>query len=70
MAIPFSTVLGAPLSGLLRERDGTLGLAGWKWLIEGIPVVVFGVVIACLLADRPETACRSAGESSWRRFWL
>ena len=58
VAIPFSTVLGAPLSGLLLELDGALGLAGWKWLIiiEGIPAVILGVVIACWLADRPEQA--------------
>jgi MFS family permease len=58
VAIPFSTVVGAPLSGLLLELDGTFGLAGWKWLLilEGLPAVIFGFVVAYLLADRPETA--------------
>jgi ACS family tartrate transporter-like MFS transporter len=58
VAITFSTVVGAPLSGLLLELDGSFGLAGWKWLliIEGLPAVVFGFVVAYLLADRPETA--------------
>jgi MFS transporter, ACS family, tartrate transporter len=58
VAIPFSTVVGAPLSGLLLELDGTFGLAGWKWLfiIEGLPAIIFGFVVAYLLADRPETA--------------
>ena len=58
VAIPFSTVIGAPLSGLLLELDGIFGLAGWKWLliIEGIPAVIFGFVVAAMLADRPETA--------------
>jgi MFS transporter, ACS family, tartrate transporter len=58
VAIPFSTVIGAPLSGLLLELDGIFGLAGWKWLIiiEGIPAVVFGFVVAAMLADRPEVA--------------
>jgi MFS transporter, ACS family, tartrate transporter len=58
VAIPFSTVVGAPLSGLLLELDGTLGLAGWKWLfiLEGLPAVVFGFVVAYLLVDRPEAA--------------
>jgi ACS family tartrate transporter-like MFS transporter len=58
VAIPFSTVVGAPLSGLLLELDGTFGLAGWKWLliIEGLPAVIFGFVVAYVLADRPETA--------------
>ncbi|HEY6258564.1 MAG TPA: MFS transporter [Xanthobacteraceae bacterium] len=58
VAIPFSTVVGAPLSGLLLKLDGTFGLAGWKWLliVEGLPAVVLGVVVAYLLADRPATA--------------
>jgi len=58
VAIPFSTVIGAPLSGLLLELDGIFGLAGWKWLliIEGIPAVIFGFVVAYVLADRPEAA--------------
>jgi MFS family permease len=58
VAIPFSTVVGAPLSGLLLELDGALGLPGWKWLLilEGLPAVVFGFVVAYVLADRPEAA--------------
>jgi ACS family tartrate transporter-like MFS transporter len=44
VAIPFSTVIGAPLSGILLELDGVWGLAGWKWLfiMEGLPAVIFG----------------------------
>ena len=58
VAIPFSTVVGAPMSGALLQLDGTFGLAGWKWLliVEGLPAVVLGVAIAFLLADRPQTA--------------
>ena len=58
VAIPFSTVVGAPLSGALLQLDGIFGLAGWKWLliVEGLPAVVLGVAIAFLLADRPQTA--------------
>jgi len=58
VAIPFSTVIGAPLSGLLLELDGIFGLAGWRWLliIEGIPAIIFGFVVASMLADRPEAA--------------
>jgi MFS transporter, ACS family, tartrate transporter len=58
VGIPLSTVIGAPVSGLLLELDGAWGLAGWKWLfiIEGLPAVIFGFVVARVLADRPETA--------------
>ena len=58
VAIPFSTVVGAPLSGALLQLDGIFGLAGWKWLliVEGLPAVVLGVVVGFVLADRPQTA--------------
>jgi ACS family tartrate transporter-like MFS transporter len=58
VGIPFSTVIGAPVSGLLLELDGLWGFAGWKWLfiMEGVPAVIFGVVVARVLADRPEEA--------------
>src|SRR5262249_58562213 len=58
VGILFSTVIGAPISGVLLELDGLWGLAGWKWLfiLEGLPAIIFGVVVARVLADRPETA--------------
>ena len=58
VGIPFSTVIGAPLSGLILELDGLWGLAGWKWLfiLEGFPAVIFGILVARVLADRPEEA--------------
>src|SRR5215470_2906683 len=58
VAIPLSSVVGGPISGLLLEMDGLLGLEGWKWLfiVEGLPAVVLGFVTLYVLADRPETA--------------
>jgi D-galactonate transporter len=58
VAIPVSTVIGGPLSSLLLQLNGTLGLAGWQWLflVEGLPVVMVGVSILWLLPDRPEDA--------------
>jgi MFS transporter, ACS family, tartrate transporter len=58
VAIPLSSVVGGPISGLLLELDGVLGLQGWKWLfiVEGLPAVVLGFVVLRVLADRPETA--------------
>jgi MFS transporter, ACS family, tartrate transporter len=54
----FSSLVGGPISGLLLEMDGILGLQGWQWLFiaEGLPAVVLGFVVLRLLADRPETA--------------
>src|SRR5271165_4523361 len=58
LAIPVSTVVGAPISGLLLGMDGVAGLAGWKWLfiIEGIPVVLLGFAVLWMLSDTPDQA--------------
>jgi hypothetical protein len=31
IAVPVSTVIGAPVSGLLLGLDGAMGLKGWQW---------------------------------------
>src|SRR4029077_10719529 len=58
VAVPISTVIGAPISGLLLGLDGVMGLRGWQWLfvIEGIPSVLLGIVTWFYLTDRPEKA--------------
>jgi len=58
LAIPVSSVVSGPVSGLLLEMDGLAGLAGWKWLflLEGLPCVVLGIAMLWLLTDRPEDA--------------
>src|SRR5580704_8237575 len=58
VAVPVSTVIGAPVSGLLLGLDGAMGLKGWQWLfiIEGIPSVLLGVVTWFYLTDRPARA--------------
>ncbi|HEY4647281.1 MAG TPA: MFS transporter [Steroidobacteraceae bacterium] len=57
-AIPLSIVIGGPLTGLLLEMKGTLGLAGWQWLflLEGLPAMILGVVVLFYLTDTPEQA--------------
>src|SRR5216684_4526478 len=58
VAIPLSSVIGGPISGLLLEMNGVLGLKGWQWLfvVEGVPAVILGIMALYVLADRPETA--------------
>ena len=58
VAVPLSSVIGGPTSGLLLEMNGVLSLSGWQWLfiVEGLPAVVLGFVVLRVLADRPETA--------------
>ena len=64
VAIPLSSVVGGPISGLLLELDGMLGLKGWQWLfiIEGIPAVILGIVVLRVLADRPDDATWLTGK--------
>jgi MFS family permease len=56
VAIPVSSVIGGPISGWLLGMDGIAGIAGWQWLfiIEGLPVVLIGISLLWLLADKPE----------------
>src|SRR5258707_2219707 len=68
IAVPVSTVIGAPVSGLLLGLDGAMGLKGWQWLfiIEGVPSVVLGVVTWFYLTDRPSQATwLSAEQKAW-----
>lgn len=69
IAVPVSTVIGAPISGLLLGLHGVWGLSGWQWLfiIEGIPAVLLGVVTWFYLTDKPEHANWLTGE---QKAWL
>lgn len=68
MAIPISTVIGAPLSGLILYMDGIAGLHGWQWifLVEAIPALLMSVAVYFYLTDRPRDAAWLApDESAW-----
>jgi D-galactonate transporter len=68
VAVPLSTVIGAPISGLLLGLDGVMGLKGWQWLfiLEGIPSVLLGIVTWFYLTDRPEKAhWLTAEQKTW-----
>ena len=57
-AIPLSTVIGAPVSGLLLGLDGFMGMKGWQWLfiLEATPSLILSVVVFFYLTDRPADA--------------
>ena len=57
IAVPLSTVIGAPLSTLILGLDA-YGLKSWQWLflIEGVPALVLAFVVLRYLTDRPATA--------------
>jgi ACS family tartrate transporter-like MFS transporter len=57
-AIPLSSVIGAPISGLLFYLHGGFGFAGWQWLfiIEALPAIILSVFVFFYLTDRPADA--------------
>jgi MFS transporter, ACS family, tartrate transporter len=68
-AIPLSSVIGAPISGMLLNLNGWHGLAGWQWMfiIESAPAIVLAVVTYFYLTDRPLDAKWLADDERW---WL
>ena len=67
-AIPLSTVIGAPVSGLLLGLDGFIGFRGWQWLfiLEAVPALVLSVIVFFYLTDRPaEAAWLAPQERAW-----
>ena len=68
-AIPLSSVIGAPISGLLLDMDGMGGLAGWQWLfiIEATPAILLAFVVLNYLTDKPSDAAWLAADE---RRWL
>jgi MFS transporter, ACS family, tartrate transporter len=67
-AIPLSTVIGAPVSGLLLGLDGWMGMHGWQWLfiIEALPALLLSIAVYFYLTDRPSDAMwLEADERAW-----
>jgi ACS family phthalate transporter-like MFS transporter len=59
LSIPIAAIVGTPLSGwIMHAFGGDLGLRGWQWLfmLEGLPSVLFGVIVYFALSDRPQQA--------------
>ena len=67
-AIPISTVIGSPLSGLVLGLEGVAGLHGWQWmfLIEAAPALLVAFVTFFYLTDRPlEATWLDHDERQW-----
>ncbi len=58
IAIPVALIVGTPVSALILQLDGALGLHGWQWiyLLEGLPAVVLAVFVPFLLPGGPKDA--------------
>src|ERR1700742_5166547 len=68
-AIPLSTVIGAPISGVLLYLHGGLGIAGWQWLfiVEAVPAIILSGVVFFYLTHGPADAAWLAPDE---RNWL
>jgi MFS family permease len=69
IAVPVSTVIGAPVSGMLLDLEGVAYLKGWQWLfiIEGGPSILMGIAAWFFLTDKPDNASWLAPE---QKEWL
>jgi MFS family permease len=69
VSIPIASFIGSPVSALLLELNGVLGLKGWQWLfiLEAAPTIVLGFACLRILTDRPATAKWLTTE---QRVWL
>ena len=67
-ALPVTSILGAPLSGLILDHVHWLSISSWRWLLvlEGVPAVACGVLTYFLLPSRPSEAdFLTADEIDW-----
>jgi len=67
IALPLSSVIGAPLSTALLGIEWW-GLEGWQWMfiLEAVPTILLGVAVLFWLTDRPEHAdWLDAREKTW-----
>ncbi|PKW16637.1 MFS transporter [Saccharopolyspora spinosa] len=60
VAIPLTSVVGAPIAGALIQYGAAIlpGMSGWRFMIlmTGLPAVILGVICWFYLTDRPEGA--------------
>jgi len=66
-AIPVSSIVAAPISGILLDLTW-LSMDGWRWLfiIEGVPALILGIVAYFYLTDWPDQAkWLSVEEREW-----
>ena len=67
-AIPLSSVIGAPVSGMLLGLEGVMGLHGWQWMyiLEAAPAIILSAVVYFYLTDKPADAhWLAADERGW-----
>jgi MFS transporter, ACS family, tartrate transporter len=68
IALPLSSTVMGSVAGWLLGLNGRHGLAGWQWLflLEGIPSVIFSLILLWALPDGPaKVSWLTADEKSW-----
>ena len=68
LAQPLTTVVGAPVAGLLIQQEGLFGLDGWRVMYLGVslPAILIGVIAWFYLADSPAKAkWLTPAEKAW-----
>jgi MFS family permease len=67
-AIPASSLLGAPVSGLMLQMDA-FGIVGWRWIfiLQGLAPILAAFATLFILPDGPEQAAWLRPEE---RAWL
>ena len=68
IANPISFMMMGSIAGLLMSLDGTLGVAGWQWmlLVEAVPALVIAAMLLLFLPERIETTrWLSPAEKDW-----
>ncbi len=68
LALPISSILGSPISGLILDGANWLGVSSWRWLffLEGIPTAILGIITFLILPDRPrDSKFLSDQEKDW-----
>ncbi|MEN3333155.1 MAG: hypothetical protein V7641_2520 [Blastocatellia bacterium] len=58
IALPITSIIGSPVSGLLLDHIHWLDLSGWRWvfILEGLPAILFGIATIFYLTDWPREA--------------
>jgi ACS family tartrate transporter-like MFS transporter len=68
VAVPFSSLIGAPISTWIMSNVQLLDLPGWRWvfMVEAIPAVIAGIITFYYLTDKPaEAKWLAPDERNW-----